>query len=54
MEDRTLVTFEMGSESKTVYVAGVSYEQGAINQWSDDDKWFNGVITVAIVTVQGS
>lgn len=54
LEDRALVTFTMGDESKTVYVAGVAYEQGAINKWSDDNGWFEGVLTVSIVTVQGS
>jgi hypothetical protein len=32
----------------------VAYEQGAINKWSDDNGWFEGVLTVSIVTVQGS
>jgi hypothetical protein len=54
LEDRALVTFGMGDESKTVYVAGVSYEQGSIVKWSDDDGWFEGVLTVSVVTVQGS
>ena len=52
LENRSLVTFEMGSESKTVYVAGVSYEQGAISKWSDSHNWFEGVLTVSVVTVQ--
>ena len=54
LEDRSLVTFTMGNETKTVYVAGVSYEQGAINKWADDNKWFEGVLTVSVVTVQGT
>ena len=54
LEDRALVTFTMGDESKTVYVAGVSYEQGSIGKWSDDNGWFEGVLTVSVVTVQGS
>ena len=54
LEDRSLVTFTMGDESKTVYVAGVSYERGDINTWTDDDGWFEGVLTVSVVTVQGS
>ena len=52
-ENRTLVTFTMGGESKTVYVAGVSYSAGSISKWSDDDDWFEGVVSVQIVTVQG-
>lgn len=52
LESRSLVTFTMGSESKTVYVAGVSYEQGAISKWSDSSNWFEGVLTVSVVTVQ--
>jgi hypothetical protein len=52
-EDRSLVTFTMGGESKTVYVAGVSYAAGSISKWSDDDEWFEGVVTVQVVTVQG-
>jgi len=43
----------MGDESKTVYVAGVNYEQGAVQQWSDRGSWFEGVVTVSLVTVQG-
>ena len=54
LEDRSLVTFTMGDESKTVYVAGVSYDQGDINTWTDDDGWFEGLLTVSVVTVQGS
>ncbi len=54
LEDRALVTFTMGDESKTVYVAGVAYEQGSIGKWSDDNGWFEGVLTVSVVTVQGS
>ena len=53
MENRTLVTFEMGSESTTVYVAGVSYAAGSIAKWSDAGNWFEGTITVQVVTVQG-
>ena len=52
-ENRTLVTFTMGGESKTVYVAGVSYAAGSISKWSDDDDWFEGVVSVQVVTVQG-
>ena len=54
LEDRALVTFKMGDESKTVYVAGISYEEGSISKWSDDSGWFEGVLTVSVVTVQGS
>ena len=54
LENRSLVTFTMGDESKTVYVAGVSYERGDINTWTDDDGWFEGMLTVSVVTVQGS
>jgi hypothetical protein len=53
LEGRSLVTFEMGDESKTVYVAGVNYEQGSISKWSDRNTWFEGVLTVSLVTVQG-
>ena len=53
LEDRSLVTFELGGESRTVHVAGLSYEGGSIMQWSDDDTWFEGTLTVQIVTVQG-
>tara|TARA_R110002020_G_scaffold159935_2_gene344121 strand:- start:1372 stop:3246 length:1875 start_codon:yes stop_codon:yes gene_type:complete len=52
-ENRSLVTFTMGGESKTVYVAGVSYAAGSISKWSDDDEWFEGVVSVQVVTVQG-
>jgi len=52
-ENRSLVTFTMGGESKTVYVAGVSYSAGSISKWSDDDDWFEGVVSVQVVTVQG-
>tara|TARA_Y100001951_G_scaffold74709_1_gene61659 strand:- start:303 stop:584 length:282 start_codon:yes stop_codon:yes gene_type:complete len=53
LEGRSLVTFEMGNESKTVYVAGINYEQGSVNKWSDSSGWFEGVLTVSLVTVQG-
>jgi hypothetical protein len=54
LEDRSLVTFEMGDESRIVHVAGLSYQGGSISTWSDSDDWFEGVLTVSIVTVQGS
>ena len=54
LEDRSLVTFEIGSESRIVHVAGLSYQGGSINKWSDDVDWFEGVLTVSIVTVQGA
>jgi hypothetical protein len=53
LEDRSLVTFEMGDESRTVHVSGVGYEAGSINKWSDDNSWLDGVLTVTIITVQG-
>jgi hypothetical protein len=54
LEDRSLITFEMGDESRIVHVAGLSYQGGSISTWSDKDDWFEGVLTVSIVTVQGS
>ena len=54
LEDRSLATFEMGDESRTVHVSGVSYEAGSINKWSDDNGWLEGVLTVTITTVQGN
>ena len=54
LEDRSLVTFEMGGESSTVYVAGLSYQPGDVAKWSDDNDWFEGVLTVQVVTVQGT
>ena len=53
LENRSLVTFEMGDESRTVHVSGVSYEAGSVNKWSDDNGWLEGVLTVTIITVQG-
>ena len=61
LESRTLVKFKMGAEEKTVYVAGVAYEPGSINQWSDAAqhhnpyeryRWVDGVLTVQLITVQ--
>ena len=61
LESRTLVKFKMGAEEKTVYVAGVAYEPGSINQWSDSAqhhnpyeryRWVDGVLTVQLITVQ--
>ena len=54
LEDRSLVTFEIGDESRTVHVSGVSYEAGSISKWSDDNGWLEGVLTVTIITVQGN
>jgi hypothetical protein len=54
LEDRSLVTFEMGEESRTVHVSGVGYEGGNISKWSDDNGWIEGILTVTIITVQGS
>ena len=54
LEDRSLVTFEMGDESRTVHVSGVGYEGGNISKWSDDNGWIEGILTVTIITVQGS
>ena len=64
LESRTLVDFKMGAEEKTVYVAGVAYDQGAIIGWSDAAqlqhtdsayeryRWVNGILTVTLITVQ--
>ena len=53
MEARDLVSFTIGEEpSKTVYVAGVSYESGSLLEWTDDRKWFEGTLIVSLVTVQ--
>ena len=54
LEDRSLITFEIGNESRIVHVAGLSYQGGSISTWSDKDDWFEGVLTVSVVTVQGS
>ena len=54
LEDRSLVTFEIGGESRVVHVAGLSYQGGSISTWSDREDWFEGVLTVSIVTVQGA
>jgi hypothetical protein len=54
LEDRSLVTFEIGSEFRIVHVAGLSYQSGSISTWSDKEDWFEGVLTVSVVTVQGS
>ena len=54
----------MGAEEKTVYVAGVAYDQGAIIGWSDAAQlqhtdsayerysWVNVNLTVTLITVQ--
>ena len=60
LEDRKLVTFIIGNETKNVYVSGLAYEQGSIYKWSDSiqrlenrrDRWLEGVITVTLITVQ--
>ena len=54
LEDRSLVTFEMGDESRIVHVAGISYEAGGIIKWVHDHGWVEGILTVTIITVQGS
>ena len=54
LEDRSLVALEIGDEVRTVHVAGLSYQGGSISKWSDDDGWFEGVLTVSVMTVQGS
>ena len=54
LEDRSLVVFEMGDESRTVHVSGVGYQAGGIGKWSDDNGWIEGILTVTIITVQGS
>lgn len=53
VEDRALVTFTLGSETRIVHVAGLSYNAGEITKWTDSDSWFEGILTVSIVTVQG-
>ena len=63
LEKRSLATFIMGNETKNVYVAGISYEQGSVNKWSDSaqrkyeeggrrDRWLEGILTVQLITVQ--
>ena len=53
MEARALVSFNIGEEpAQTVYVAGVSYDEGSLTEWTDDRKWFEGILTVQLVTVQ--
>ena len=60
LEDRKLVTFIIGNETKNVYVSGLSYEQGSIQKWSDSahrlenrrDRWVEGTLTVTLITVQ--
>lgn len=53
MEARDLVSFKIGEEpAQTVYVAGVSYNEGSLKEWTDDRQWFEGVLTVQLVTVQ--
>jgi len=53
MEGRTLVDFKIGEEpTLTTYVAGVSYDEGSLTEWTDDRQWFEGILTVQLVTVQ--
>ena len=53
MEARALVSFKIGEEpEQTVYVAGVSYDEGSLTEWTDDRQWFEGILTVQLVTVQ--
>ena len=60
LEDRKLVTFIIGNETKNVYVSGLAYAEGSIYKWSDSiqrlenrrDRWVEGVITVTLITVQ--
>ena len=60
LEDRKLVMFIMGNETKNVYVSGLSYDQGSLHKWSDSiqrlenrrDRWAEGILTVTLVTVQ--
>ena len=54
LEERALVTFEIGNESRIIHVAGLSYQAGEIMKWTDNDKWVEGILTVSIVTVQGA
>ena len=54
LEERSLVTFEIGNESRIIHVAGLSYQAGEITKWTDNDKWVEGILTVSIVTVQGA
>ena len=60
LENRELVPFIMGNETKNVYVSGIAYQQGSISKWSDSeqrkenrrDRWLEGVLTVQLITVQ--
>jgi hypothetical protein len=68
LEDRDLALFIMGDETKNVYVSGVAYEAGSLNQWTSSDqqaiatvdaptqgrrdKWPAGILTVTLITVQ--
>ena len=60
LEDRSLVTFIIGNETKNVYVSGLAYDQGSVHKWSDSaqrlegrrDRWVEGVLTVTLITVQ--
>jgi hypothetical protein len=54
LEERSLVTFEVGNESRIVHVAGLSYQAGEVTKWASGGKWVEGILTVSIVTVQGA
>ena len=54
LEDRSLITFEMGDESRVVHVAGLAYQAGEVIKWVDDRGWVEGLLTVTIITVQGN
>tara|TARA_R110002051_G_scaffold39557_2_gene83210 strand:+ start:1187 stop:3124 length:1938 start_codon:yes stop_codon:yes gene_type:complete len=54
LEDRSLITFEMGDESRIVHVAGLAYQAGEVIKWVDDRGWVEGLLTVTIITVQGN
>ena len=54
LEERSLVTFEVGDESRIVHVAGLSYQAGEVTKWASGGKWVEGILTVSIVTVQGA
>ena len=63
LEDRELVIFIMGNETKNVYVSGVAYNQGDVFGWSEStprqyseggrrDRWVEGILTVQLISVQ--
>ena len=63
LEDRELVIFIIGNETKNVYVSGVAYNQGDVFGWSEStqrqyseggrrDRWVEGILTVQLISVQ--